>query len=327
MCVGVWGGGCVGVEETVRDGWPQPCCSNCCQDRLRSTGWRDACVAVAAAAPEPACQRSRPCCCVLPACRYKQLLLKQRDIMIALTARLNERDEQIMTLQVRGALAPPTAVASGNPAVLGGPTPPACIAMPPYAVVAVGGVAANLLKMGRPPRKQGSYMCLPCQPALNMVLKLKCSFAVCPPEPCPKPAGGAGGIRPPPAPVGGQLGQQDSGDHPAAARGTGGGGTALAAGAQREQRSSTLAGDTHPRLLCFAPAAAEPRLARWQCVRASWYVDAETWALHATRGCCRHRTVMGQQGCCIRSRSCSWQTQSCSSSYSSSPAHQAHGRC
>jgi kinesin family protein 3/17 len=33
--------------------------------------------------------------------RYKQLLLKQRDIMIALTARLNERDEQIMTLQVR----------------------------------------------------------------------------------------------------------------------------------------------------------------------------------------------------------------------------------
>jgi len=33
--------------------------------------------------------------------RYKQLLLKQRDIMIALTARLNERDEQIMALQVR----------------------------------------------------------------------------------------------------------------------------------------------------------------------------------------------------------------------------------
>lgn len=32
--------------------------------------------------------------------RYKQLLLKQRDIMIALTARLNERDEQIMALQV-----------------------------------------------------------------------------------------------------------------------------------------------------------------------------------------------------------------------------------
>ncbi|MEW5308187.1 MAG: hypothetical protein WDW38_000164 [Sanguina aurantia] len=31
--------------------------------------------------------------------RYKQLLLKQRDIMIALTARLNERDEQIMALQ------------------------------------------------------------------------------------------------------------------------------------------------------------------------------------------------------------------------------------
>lgn len=30
--------------------------------------------------------------------RYKQLLLKQRDIMIALTARLNERDEQINTL-------------------------------------------------------------------------------------------------------------------------------------------------------------------------------------------------------------------------------------
>lgn len=34
--------------------------------------------------------------------RYKQLLLKQRDIMIALTARLNERDEQIMGLQVSG---------------------------------------------------------------------------------------------------------------------------------------------------------------------------------------------------------------------------------
>ena len=34
--------------------------------------------------------------------RYKQLLLKQRDIMIALTQRLNERDEQIMALQVKG---------------------------------------------------------------------------------------------------------------------------------------------------------------------------------------------------------------------------------
>jgi hypothetical protein len=33
--------------------------------------------------------------------KYKSLLLKQRDIMIALTARLNERDEQILTLQVR----------------------------------------------------------------------------------------------------------------------------------------------------------------------------------------------------------------------------------
>ena len=33
--------------------------------------------------------------------RYKQLLLKQRDIMIALTARLNERDDQISMLQVR----------------------------------------------------------------------------------------------------------------------------------------------------------------------------------------------------------------------------------
>ncbi len=33
--------------------------------------------------------------------RYKTLLLKQRDIMIALTARLNERDEQILTLQAR----------------------------------------------------------------------------------------------------------------------------------------------------------------------------------------------------------------------------------
>jgi hypothetical protein len=32
--------------------------------------------------------------------RYKQLLLEQRDIMIALTQRLVERDEQIMALQV-----------------------------------------------------------------------------------------------------------------------------------------------------------------------------------------------------------------------------------
>jgi len=31
--------------------------------------------------------------------RYKQLLLKQRDIMIALTTRLNERDETIVALQ------------------------------------------------------------------------------------------------------------------------------------------------------------------------------------------------------------------------------------
>jgi len=31
--------------------------------------------------------------------RYKQLLLKQRDIMIALTSRLNERDETILALQ------------------------------------------------------------------------------------------------------------------------------------------------------------------------------------------------------------------------------------
>jgi kinesin family protein 3/17 len=31
--------------------------------------------------------------------RYKQLLLKQRDIMIALTGRLNERDETIIQLQ------------------------------------------------------------------------------------------------------------------------------------------------------------------------------------------------------------------------------------
>jgi hypothetical protein len=31
--------------------------------------------------------------------RYKQLLLKQRDIMIQLTARLNERDQSILVLQ------------------------------------------------------------------------------------------------------------------------------------------------------------------------------------------------------------------------------------
>lgn len=33
--------------------------------------------------------------------RYKQLLLKQRDIMIALTARLNERDESVRTREGR----------------------------------------------------------------------------------------------------------------------------------------------------------------------------------------------------------------------------------
>ena len=31
--------------------------------------------------------------------KYKQLLIKQRDIMIALTSRLNERDETIIQLQ------------------------------------------------------------------------------------------------------------------------------------------------------------------------------------------------------------------------------------
>ena len=31
--------------------------------------------------------------------RYKQLLLKQRDIMLALTARINERDDTIVQLQ------------------------------------------------------------------------------------------------------------------------------------------------------------------------------------------------------------------------------------
>ena len=31
--------------------------------------------------------------------RYKQLLSKQRDIMIALTSRLNERDDNILQLQ------------------------------------------------------------------------------------------------------------------------------------------------------------------------------------------------------------------------------------
>ncbi len=31
--------------------------------------------------------------------RYKALLVKQRDIMIALTARLNERDDSILGLQ------------------------------------------------------------------------------------------------------------------------------------------------------------------------------------------------------------------------------------
>lgn len=39
------------------------------------------------------------CVLVVKVDRYKQLLLKQRDIMIALTGRLNERDEQILTLQ------------------------------------------------------------------------------------------------------------------------------------------------------------------------------------------------------------------------------------
>ena len=31
--------------------------------------------------------------------RYKHLLLKQRDIMIGLTSRLNERDETIISMQ------------------------------------------------------------------------------------------------------------------------------------------------------------------------------------------------------------------------------------
>lgn len=31
--------------------------------------------------------------------RYRELLLKQRDIMTALTGRLNERDEQLLRLQ------------------------------------------------------------------------------------------------------------------------------------------------------------------------------------------------------------------------------------
>ena len=35
----------------------------------------------------------------LQADRFQHLLLQQRDIMIALTARLNQRDEQLMTLQ------------------------------------------------------------------------------------------------------------------------------------------------------------------------------------------------------------------------------------
>ena len=48
---------------------------------------------------------SPPSSCRCPPCvrpqveRYKALLLKQRDIMIALTQRLNERDNQILGLQ------------------------------------------------------------------------------------------------------------------------------------------------------------------------------------------------------------------------------------
>ena len=33
--------------------------------------------------------------------RYKELLVKQRDIMIALTAKLHERDAAILALQAR----------------------------------------------------------------------------------------------------------------------------------------------------------------------------------------------------------------------------------
>ena len=47
------------------------------------------------ACPQPSCPASR----LAQAERYKALLLKQRDIMIALTQRLNERDEQILGLQ------------------------------------------------------------------------------------------------------------------------------------------------------------------------------------------------------------------------------------
>lgn len=46
------------------------------------------------------CSSSSSCCLPRPqAERYKALLLKQRDIMVQLTGRLNERDEQILMLQ------------------------------------------------------------------------------------------------------------------------------------------------------------------------------------------------------------------------------------
>ena len=49
--------------------------------------------------------------CLVEVDRYKQLMIKQRDIMMALTHRLNERDETILALQaeVSSSGTPPSA--------------------------------------------------------------------------------------------------------------------------------------------------------------------------------------------------------------------------
>lgn len=70
-------------------------------------------------------QFSRPLCALThdsQAERYKQLLMKQRDIMIALTQRLNERDDAVSVRRLRSA--PAHLVAAAVVAHRGLPLPP-----------------------------------------------------------------------------------------------------------------------------------------------------------------------------------------------------------
>jgi hypothetical protein len=116
--------------------------------------------------------------------RYKTLLLKQRDIMIALTARLNERDEQIVTLQVGLWLG----------------------------VHGCGAAQAVLLS-------ERISCCLPFirytfqSYGTSITYPLACGL--------PTPAGGAGGVRQAPAQAGGCAGPEDGRADRAAQGGTG----------------------------------------------------------------------------------------------------------